>query len=573
VLDGLIADWKSAARRTRERGFVISEQRAVVFNCSHDANREPALTLNEQQAEALAAISASASSYKTLLLDGITGSGKTEVYLQAIEQQIAAGKQTLVLVPEIGLTPQLARRFERRLGIRIARLHSDLTDTERARAWLAAARGEAPVVIGTRSAVFTPLLNPGLIIIDEEHDPSLKQHEGFRYHARDLAVWRARALSIPIVLGSATPSLETLFNAQQDRYQHLRLTSRAGGAAPPRMQLIDLNRFNPESGISQPVIDAMRRHLEAGQQVLVYLNRRGFAPTVICTQCAHIAECRQCDARLTLHAGNQRMQCHHCGARNPVVNQCEQCGSPVKLLGNGTERVDSTLRALFAQYPLLRIDSDTTQARGSIDQALAKARAGNVRILVGTQMLAKGHHLPDVTLVVVLDADQGFFSSDFRASERLAQSIVQVAGRAGRADKPGEVLIQSHFPEHALLRTLLDEGYSAFAAELMSERSKTGWPPFSHIAVLHAAARDSSAALAFLDSMQQTLRKQGISALGPAPASMFRRQGKYRYQLLLQARSRSKLQAELAALTALLAGSRPERGVRWSLDIDPLGSL
>ncbi|MEL6869755.1 MAG: primosomal protein N' [Pseudomonadota bacterium] len=573
MLERDVSGWQAAARRTQERGFSETCEREATADYASTTPAQPPLSLNSEQAHALAAVLAGDGKFGVHLLDGVTGSGKTEVYLQAILQQLAAGKQTLVLVPEIGLTPQLAQRFERRLGVRIALLHSELSDSQRARAWLAAAKGDAPVIVGTRSAVFVPLANPGLIIVDEEHDASLKQHEGFRYHARDLAVWRARRLAVPIVLGSATPSLETLFNAQQSRYQHLQLTQRAGGAQPPRMQVIDLNRFNVDAGISQPAIDTMRAHLQAGQQVLVYLNRRGFAPTVICTECATMAECHQCDARLTLHAGKQRLQCHHCGARYPVIQHCAQCQAPVKLLGNGTERVDSTLSALFPDYPLLRIDSDTTQARGSMTSALDAARDGNVRILVGTQMLAKGHHLPDVTLVVVLDADQGFFSSDFRASERLAQTIVQVAGRAGRAEKPGEVLIQSHFPTHPLLTTLLDSGYSAFAAELMSERSKTGWPPFSHIAVLHAAARDGDAALEFLSGIQRTLHAQGIRALGPAPAAMHRRQGRYRYQLLLQTRSRGALQSALAQLTALLEQQRPQRGVRWSLDVDPLSSF
>ncbi len=322
----------------------------------------------------------------------------------------------------------------------MALLHSELSDGERTRNWLAARSGAAEVVLGTRSAVFAPLARPGLIIVDEEHDPSLKQHEGFRYHARDLAVWRARRLDVPAVLGSATPSLESLDNARSGRYHRAVMAERAGGAKAPSIRVVDLNRYVVDDGLSQPARTAIASHLDAGQQALVYINRRGFAPTLICTGCGKMAECSYCDARVTLHLGRNIMQCHHCGAVQAVPKVCGDCGEPYRALGEGTERVEQALATAFPGVGIARIDSDTTQAKGSRDALLESARSGEARLLVGTQMLAKGHHLPDLTLVVIANADQGFFASDFRAAERLAQSVLQVAGRAGRADVPGEVL-------------------------------------------------------------------------------------------------------------------------------------
>ena len=365
-------------------------------------------------------------------LTGGIGSGKTEVYLRRMQDVIATGRQVLVLVPEIGLTPQLLARLRRRLGIEPALLHSGLTDAQRLAAWRAARSGAARLIVGTRSAVFTPLQNPGLIIVDEEHDPSFKQQEGLRYSARDLAIVRAKHLDVPILLGSATPTLEMLHHCSAGRYIHLELPRRAGGAQPPRVQLIDTVRSPPTDGISEPLADAAKRHLDGGGQVLMFLNRRGFAPTLICSSCGHVAGCDRCDSRLTVHARQRQLRCHHCGHTRPLIEQCTECGSVVKPLGEGTERLEEALRARFPGSRIMRIDSDSTQRKGAMIDALGQAREGEANILVGTQMLSKGHHFPKLTLVGVVNADQSLYQGDFRASERTAQLLTQVAGRAGR---------------------------------------------------------------------------------------------------------------------------------------------
>ncbi|MEM8548402.1 MAG: primosomal protein N' [Pseudomonadota bacterium] len=569
--------WRPVARRMEARGWLACEHVNVKFAGSTASAPEKPLTLNAEQQGAVDAVAASllgaADTPNTWLLDGVTGSGKTEVYLHLLQRVLEAGQQALILVPEIGLTPQLAGRIERRFGLSVALLHSNMSDGARAAHWLACQRGEAQIVLGTRSAVFVPLPRLGLVIVDEEHDPSLKQHEGFRYQARDLAVWRARQAGVTCVLGSATPALESLLNVRRGRYGHAVLSTRAGTARPPVVRVVDLQRWHADDGLSAPALDAMRSHLAAGQQVLVFLNRRGFAPTIVCRDCGQMAECRQCDARLTYHASDHSLRCHHCGAYEPMRERCTACGGELALVGTGTERVDDALSQHFPDYPVLRIDRDTTQGRGALPQALAQAHDGTARILVGTQMLAKGHHLPKVTLVVIVNADQGFFASDFRGSERLAQTLVQVAGRAGRAESPGEVMIQSAFPEHPLLLTLLQSGYSGFAKRVLDEREATGWPPFTHIALLHAAARDGGQAQRFLADTAQWLVSMGVSPLGPVPARMLRRRGQYRYQLLLQADTRNAVQRALAALTEYLAAHPPPSTLRWSLDVDPLGVL
>ncbi|MEM7765214.1 MAG: primosomal protein N' [Pseudomonadota bacterium] len=572
-LQTLLPGWRRVATTLLKRGWLQQQFQAEMgdWGTRNDAQAGP--TLNPEQQSAVDRIIAKHDRFGCWLLDGVTGSGKTEVFMHLIAETLARGQQTLIIVPEIGLTPQLLGRLERRLGARVALLHSNLPDSERTSAWLAAARGDARIILGTRSAIFTPLAKPGLMIVDEEHDTSLKQHEGFRYHARDLAVWRARQANIPIVLSSATPSLESLLNVEQGRYEHLRLTMRAGNAQAPTIRIIDSNRFNLIDGISQPVIDTMRQHLEAGNQVLVYLNRRGFAPTLICTECGAIADCADCDAHMTVHASAKRLQCHHCGASAPLPAACSECQAPMRPLGEGTERVAEALLGLLPEYSLARIDSDTTALRGGLQSALAAARSGESRILIGTQMLAKGHHLPKLTLAVILNADQGFFASDFRAAERLAQSIVQVAGRAGRADTPGEVLIQTAYPQHRWLTALVGSGYGQFARDLLDEREQAQWPPYHHLAVLHAAASNEATAIGFLHNAKHALQANGIDTLGPAPASMLRRAGRYRYQLLLSSPTRATLQYGAAMLVRFLSRQKTPNRLRWSLDIDPQTEL
>jgi primosomal protein N' (replication factor Y) len=572
-LAALSPRWRVHLRELEQRGWAL---RLRTPTAPVPARAVPVTTGPEptpEQARAIAAIVASAGQHASFLLHGITGSGKTEVYLRAIAEVVARGRQALVLVPEIALTPQLVARFAERFDAPLAVLHSALTDQERLRAWRAARSGEAPVVIGTRSAVFAPLAAPGLIVVDEEHDASYKQQEGFRYSARDLALARAHRLAVPVVLGSATPSLESLERVSSGRATRLELPARTGGAKPPSLRLIDLRRHAATQGIATPTVLAIQRHLDAGGQVLLYLNRRGYAPTLFCPACGWAAPCPRCDARLTVHQREGRMRCHHCGNEQRIPELCPTCGQPAKPVGQGTERIEEALAQLFPNAPLERIDRDAVRRRGALEAALDRVTRGEVRLLVGTQMLTKGHHFPDVSLVVVLNADQGLFGTDFRASERLAQSIVQVAGRAGRAGRPGEVLIQTEYPEHPLLTRLIEGGYDAFAAAALEERRAAHWPPYSRIAVVRAEAAQRAAPLEFLERAREVAAAQAPAAvelLGPAAAPMERRAGLYRAQLLLHAASHAPLQRLLAHALPALEALPEARRVRWSVDVDPI---
>ena len=427
-------------------------------------------------------------------------------------------------------------------------------------------------MIGTRSAIFTPLPALGLVVVDEEHDASYKQQEGFRYSGRDLAVARAQRAGVPVVLGSATPSLETLANATAGRYAKVSLPQRTGRAGKPRVTVVDL-RVNPaRDGLSPPATAAIERHLGEKGQVLVFLNRRGYAPTLFCSGCGWIAPCKSCDARLTVHLRRALLVCHHCGAEETMPFACPRCGNELAPVGEGTERVETTLTQLFPSAPLVRIDRDVIRRRGDMEEALASVADGRSRILLGTQMLTKGHDFPDVTLVVVLAADQGLFGSDFRASERLAQQIVQVAGRAGRGNRPGEVLIQTAYPEHPLLKCLITEGYEGFAALALEERRAAGWPPYSHLALLRADSPQRAEAFGFLHAAETVVpaaRDSNVRVLGPAPATMARRAGRHRAQLLVESPLRGALQAFLADWVEELVKLRVPRSLRWSLDVDP----
>jgi primosomal protein N' (replication factor Y) len=507
--------------------------------------------------------------FKVSLIDGVTGSGKTEIYLHLIRDMIDGGRQVLVLVPEIGLTPQLVKRFRTRLGLEPVLLHSALTDTARLAAWRAARGGAAQLILGTRSAVFVPMKTPGLIIVDEEHDSSLKQQEGLRYSARDLAIVRGKQQGIPVVLGSATPSLESLQRCREDAYQHLPLPSRAGKAVPPLLRLVDLSKHQSSDGLSAPVIAAISENIRQDGQVLVFLNRRGFAPTLICTGCGKIAECSRCDARMTVHANRNKLMCHHCGASRAIDSECADCGSSCKPLGQGTERLEDSL----PDDAITRIDSDSTRIKGTMKKALAAATTGETKILVGTQMLSKGHHFPNLTLVVVINADQGLFSTDFRGSERLAQSLIQVAGRSGREARQGEVIIQTAFPQHPFWPELLRGGYERVASAALAEREKAAWPPFSRLALLRAAAARREDTHAFLESARkiaEDMNMADVRILGPVSAPMERRAGRFRAQLLLQSRQRRGLHDLLSHLRAALEGSASARRVRWSIDVDPI---
>jgi primosomal protein N' (replication factor Y) len=520
--------------------------------------------LNPEQAAALSAL-AQGDGYNPVLLDGITGSGKTEVYLRFIEQVLDKGRQVLVLVPEIALTPQTLARFEARFGA-AAVMHSNLTDTARLQVWLKVKSGEARILIGTRSAVLTPFADLGLIVVDEEHDSSFKQTEGLRYSARDLAVKRARDLAIPLILGSATPSFESLNNALSGRYQHLRLTERAGGAQLPTYELIDIRGHSLDGGLSDPLLRAIGAHLGAGGQALVFLNRRGFAPSMVCGACQWQARCPGCDWPMTMHQRPPALICHHCGRRQSLPEDCPDCGqSALIAVGSGTQRCEDVLAERFPEVPVHRIDRDTTRSQRRLEEQLKAIGNGQPGILVGTQMLAKGHHFPDVTLVAVVNADGGFMSPDFRAPERTAQLIVQVAGRAGRAERPGTVIIQTYQPDSPLLNTLISEGYGAFARQELETRAAAELPPHTPMALLRAEAVDGEDARRWLGVLAGHLGP-GLHVFGPAPALMPRVADRLRFQLMLTAASRRDLHRALLPLKAL---DESPRGVRWSLDVDP----
>ena len=580
VLDARLEDWRPAARALLKRGLA---ERIAVPASQVAPSPVTGPTLNEEQDAALDSLRA-CSGFTASLLDGVTGSGKTEVYLRAIADCLALGKQALVLVPEIGLTPQTLQRFRRRLGVPVHALHSGLADGERARVWAAAWRGEARVIVGTRSAVFVPLPDAGLIVIDEEHDGSYKQQDGIRYHARDFALVRGKALDVPVLLGSATPSLETLHNAESGRYAHLRLRHRAGEAQPPAVRVLDVRKRPLDAGLSPELLQAMRKALDDGGQVLVFKNRRGYAPVLLCHDCGWSAQCRRCSTPLravpmTVHGGGRRLQCHHCGARQTPPMACPDCASlALQPQGVGTERLEELLAERFGDVPVLRIDSASTRRKDALEKHFAELGT-QPGILVGTQMLAKGHDLPNLTLVAVVGIDEGLFSADFRAGEKLAQLLIQVAGRAGRADKRGEVILQTHHPEHPLLLTLIQGGYHAFAETELAVREAAGFPPFAHLALLRAEAQHADAPMQFLHAAKAALHpfvamprddNDGLALNGPVAAPMPRRAGMYRAQLLLTAPTRRALHHALDAALPAIHALPEARKTRWSLDVDPV---
>lgn len=566
---------RSHARALLEKGLIEEQQLAPALASQQPDTilREHPLTLGDEQASALASVNFDR--FEVSLLDGATGSGKTEVYLQAIAKVLEAGRQALVLVPEIGLTPQTLARFQRRFALPIVAIHSGLNDKERLHAWIKAKEGEARIIIGTRSAIFTPLKQPGIIILDEEHDSSFKQQDGFRYSARDLAVVRANRLGIPLILGTATPSLESLHNAHAGRYQLLRLRQRAGNAQPPSIQLVDLRGLVLHEGFAPESLAAMATEISAGNQVLVFINRRGFAPTLECQDCGWLAQCSHCDARMTVHQRPRHLHCHHCDHQRPLPRRCPQChSSRLEPLGQGTERSEIALQQAFPSTPIIRVDRDSTRSRDGMEKLLQPVHQGQPCILVGTQMLAKGHHFADVTLVVILDADAGLFSADFRGPERMGQLLLQVAGRAGRAEKSGRVILQSHHVDHPLVQTLMLSGYHALADLLLTERHANQLPPFRYLALIRAESKRPELAQEFLRTARQ-LAIQLLPAspelhyLGPLPAAMEKRGDRFRYLLQINAAQRKPLQNLLAQLGQQLERLALARRVRWSIDVDP----
>ena len=557
----------TSLRAMEKKGWVVVQTSTTPVQAV--GAKSASLILNPAQQQAVQEISDNLQHFYPCLLDGVTGSGKTEVYLQIIAKVIEQGHQALILVPEINLTPQMIARFDKRFHAPIAVLHSKLTPKERLQNWLHAREGHARIVIGTRSAIWIPLDKPGIFIVDEEHDAAYKQQEGLRYSARDLAVVRARQANVPVILGSATPSFESFFNVQQRRYHHLLLPERAGVAVHPEFHIVDM-RQQPKRMLSQQLSTAIQQRLTQHQQILLFINRRGYAPLWMCYECGWVAHCQHCDANLVYHDQDKRLQCHHCGARQSIEPRCPNCHqASLKAYGQGTERIETQLHQQFPQATVLRIDGDTIRSKAAMDKTLTQIHSGKAHILVGTQMLAKGHHFPQVTLVGVLNIDGGLFSVDFRASERVAQLLMQVAGRAGRADMPGEVIIQTYHPDHPLFTYLTREGYSSFAQVALQERQLIQLPPYGYLALLRAEAKLLSEALAFLNEVRQRImatQPSNVQLWGPVPAPMEKRKDKYRAQLLFQANQRKALHQ---LLTHCIPFIPTHSNIHWSLDVDP----
>ncbi|MEW5893747.1 MAG: primosomal protein N' [Pseudomonadota bacterium] len=566
--------WRSRLRAWLQAGWV----QAVEAAAHGPVVPPPRPELTPDQRAAVAAVRGAPAGFSAWLLHGVTGSGKTEVYLHLIEAQLAAGRQALVLVPEIHLTPQTEAAFRRRFPTaRLLSLHSGLADGERLRAWRACLEGRVDLVLGTRLAVFTPLDRLGLIVVDEEHDSSYKQQEGLRYSARDVAVWRARQLNIPIVLGSATPALETWHNAARGRYRKLELPQRAHAEAElPAVKLIDTRSDRPRQGLSASLVRALQDRLARGEQSLLFINRRGYAPTLYCNACGYVVPCPRCSAHQVLHRKGDKfeLRCHHCGLMSRPPEICPDCGSPdLRPAGQGTQRLEETLAAQFPEARILRIDRDTASRRGAFAAMREAVNAREVDILVGTQIVTKGHDFPHLTLVGVLGADQALLSPDFRATERLFAQLMQVAGRAGRAERPGEVLVQTAYPGHPLYRALQAHDFARFAAQTLKERREAEFPPYSHQALLRAEAERIDDALAFLEKARQAglalARQHGVSLYDPTPALLARVARRERAQLLIQARARGPLQRFLTAWLEAVRGLQL-RPVKWSIDVDPL---
>jgi len=534
---------------------------------------QKAHSLNKEQQHVIDAVYQAKQTFKPFLLHGITGSGKTEVYIELAEKIISHRQKVLILIPEIGLTTQFVLRFKQRLKAIIVVLNSSISDTDRKQAWLLANQDYADIVIGTRSAVFTPLDNLGLIIIDEEHDHSYKQIEGLKYHARNVALIRAQRAKIPILLGSATPSLESLHHVQQQRYTLLNLTKRATGASLPKVHLVDSAGPKADNGVSSVLYKAMKTQLEQGNQVLLFINRRGFAPVLMCHECNWQANCHQCDARTTVHQRKNTVCCHHCGMIQRLPTHCPKCNhSELKTYGAGTEQIELSLQKYFPEIPVLRIDRDSMQRKNAFKNMITDIRKGGAKILVGTQMLAKGHDFHDVTLVGVLDADQGLFSADFKATEHLAQLITQVTGRAGRGDKTGEVYIQTSQPQHPFWKELIQYDYLNTAKKLLAERTKMGMPPIHYLTLIKAEDQQQHLGMQFLSDVQALLvqDQNEVIVMGPIPAIMEKRAGRFRTQLLLSCASRKPIHQLLDHAVPMISKMKLAKKVRWSIDIDPI---
>lgn len=553
-----------------EKNLLITQEGLDLSAFYNTSALSAPLTLNDEQTHAVEQIKKKLGGYHCFLVDGVTGSGKTEVYLQIISDCLKAGQQILILVPEIGLTPQLLARFKDRFHEPIVVIHSHLNDSERAIAWQLAKENIAKLVIGTRAAIFTPMPALGLIVIDEEHDASFKQMDTVRYNARDTALVRAYAQNIPVILGSATPSLETLHNCERNKYTQLFLKRQAQALVPLHYQLVDLRSVAIEEGLAPAVLATIGQHLEQQNQVLIFVNRRGFAPIFLCHACGWIADCSACDSHLTFHKSQGQLICHHCGLVQRRINQCKHCQHQELVpVGVGTQRLYDYLQKQFPNTPMVRIDRDEIRKKNALDQALERIYQQEVQLIVGTQMLAKGHHFPRLTLVVVVDTDSGFYNHDFRALEQLGQLLTQVAGRAGRAEYAGHVMIQTHLPHHPLLNTLIREGYSVFAAELMKMREQAGFPPYQFLAVIRVEDKNRERVIRLLLEMKNYLQSSPLQLLGPAPAPLARKAHYHRMQLVIKSSTRPLLQNTLSTMRQWLFASKIANNIRWNIDIDP----
>ena len=563
---------RSALQVLIKKHWLLEEQKLPVFD--HAPPTASPRPLTKDQLSALRALSTNMFAFKCRVLEGITGSGKTEVYFSLIDKSIESGRQSLVMVPEIALTDQLLSRFVERFGERVVHVHSAMSDAQRHRSWWQAANGAADIILCTRSGIFLEFKNLGLIIVDEEHDASFKQHEGLRYHARSVAIKRAQLENIPIVLGSATPALETFHNVNQGRYPGARLASRIGNRQLPDIELIDLNHFPPEAGLSISAIEALQHTLENKQQALVFINRRGYAPVLYCPSCQWTAQCKRCDSQLTTHIGQRSLQCHHCGARQALPEHCESCGEAGLIeLGEGTQKIEQRLHACFPEANIQRFDRDNLNTALKLKQAMAKVHSGEIDILVGTQLLAKGHDFSEVSLVLVVNADQGLHSIDFRAPEQLVQQLIQVAGRAGRGEQKGRVLIQSFFPDHPYLQAVKQHNYRLFAKQELAQRALAGFPPYSYMALWRARSADAEFVMQFLQSVArqgQQNQPENCFCFDPVQSPMFRRGGAYHAQLLVSAAKRSDLHSWLAVWIDKVAADRASKQLHWSIDIDPV---
>lgn len=574
MLTSITPGWRPALKQMIEKGWV--ERVEITAPLSSPIEPSPsAQALNVEQEQALQNMLGAGPDFNVWLLYGITGSGKTEVYMQLLHAMLQTpDNQALVLVPEINLTPQLESRFRTRFpGLSIVMLHSQMNESERLHGWMRAQNGEARIVIGTRLSVFTPLKNPAVIIVDEEHDSSYKQQDGMRYSARDVAIMRAKMANVPVLLGSATPSLESWHNAQEGRYSLLTLSQRAvSSAALPDIHTIDTRIVRPEDGVTDVLLKSMESRLARGEQSLLFINRRGYSPVLLCSACAWVAPCTRCSARLVVHLRQRQLRCHHCGHEQRIPPQCPSCGNPdLHPTGHGTQRLEEVLAQRLPNARILRVDRDSMRRKHAIKEMTAQVHANEMDILVGTQMLAKGHDFPNLTLVGVIDTDSALFSPDFRAAERLFSQLMQVAGRAGRAAKPGVVLIQTNFPDHPLFHALQRHDFAEFATSLLDERRLAHFPPYCNEALLRAEATDYVPVRAFMSKAQALARDFAVEVIvyDPVRPQMQRLKGMEREHLLIQADSRKALQQFLLAWVPLLRNLPQGTKVRWSIDVDP----